>query len=141
MSDICYLGIDTSNYTTSLAIADSNGEIVANLKIPLSVKTGERGLRQSDAVFQHTKNMPHIFCTAEEYLNKYSPAAIGVSVSPRSCEGSYMPCFLAGKSAAYSISKAMGIPLYELSHQNGHVMAAVYSSQMPIEFLCEPFFY
>jgi len=139
MRDFCYLGIDTSNYTTSLAIADGDGNIVANIKIPLAVKSGEKGLRQSDAVFLHTRNLPEIFSEAEAYLKKYTPVAIGVSVSPRSCEGSYMPCFLAGKSAAYAISKTLGIPLFELSHQNGHVMAAAYSGEMPEELLSSPF--
>ena len=127
MAKPCFLGIDTSNYTTSLAIADEGGRIVANFKIPLSVKNGEKGLRQSDAVFLHTKNLPDIFCKAEELLREYTPTAVGVSAYPRSQEGSYMPCFLAGKAAAYSIAKASGIPLFELSHQNGHVMAAAYS--------------
>ena len=68
MSKGCFLGIDTSNYTTSLAIADESGRIVANLKIPLAVKSGERGLRQSDAVFQHTKNIPELFCMAEKFF-------------------------------------------------------------------------
>lgn len=139
MSEICYLGVDTSNYTTSLAIADNDGQVVANLKIPLSVKEGERGLRQSDAVFLHTKNLPEIFCEAEKYFSRYTPVAIGVSTSPRSCEGSYMPCFLAGKSAAYAIAKTMNVPLFELSHQNGHVMAAAYSGDMPEELLKKPF--
>lgn len=139
MSEICYIGIDTSNYTTSLALANEVGDIVANLKIPLSVKEGERGLRQSDAVFQHTKNIPEIFSLAESYLKEYKPIAVGVSVTPRSCEGSYMPCFLAGKSAAYSLAKTMNIPLYELSHQNGHVMAAAYSGKIPEKHLLKPF--
>ena len=124
MNDICYLGIDTSNYTTSLSLVDQHGFVVANLKIPLEVKVGERGLRQSDAVFQHTRNMPELFSMAERYLERYEPIAVGVSVSPRSCEGSYMPCFLAGKAVAYSLAKTLKIPLFELSHQNGHVMAA-----------------
>ena len=135
MSEQCCIGIDTSNYTTSLAISDMNGEIVANFKIPLSVKEGERGLRQSDAVFLHTKNLPEIFSAAEEIFKKYTPVAIGVSTTPRSCKGSYMPCFLAGKSAAYAMAKTMRVPLFELSHQNGHVMAAAYSGGMPVELL------
>lgn len=135
----CFLGIDTSNYTTSLAIADEAGHVLANLKIPLFVKNGERGLRQSDAVFQHTKNLPEIFSEAEEFFGEYKPVAVGVSASPRSQTGSYMPCFLAGKSAAYAVSKTMGIPLFELSHQNGHVMAAAYSGGMPCDMLDRPF--
>lgn len=139
MNDICYLGIDTSNYTTSLSLVDQHGFVVANLKIPLEVKVGERGLRQSDAVFQHTRNMPELFSMAERYLERYEPIAVGVSVSPRSCEGSYMPCFLAGKAVAYSLAKTLKIPLFELSHQNGHVMAACYSGRVPESLLEMPF--
>ena len=67
MREPCFVGIDTSNYTTSLAFCTSDGEIVANLKCPLPVKEGERGLRQSDAVFLHTKNLPTLFGMAKEY--------------------------------------------------------------------------
>ena len=52
-----YLGIDTSNYTTSVSLLDENG-IIANEKQLLNVKPGERGVRQSDAVFMHTCNLP-----------------------------------------------------------------------------------
>ncbi len=51
-----YLGIDTSNYTTSAA-AYVNGEIYQAKKL-LPVKSGELGLRQSDAVFHHTAQLP-----------------------------------------------------------------------------------
>ena len=132
------IGFDTSNYTTSASFCE-DGVVCCNSKCPVFVKVGERGVRQSDAVFQHTKNMPQLFAMAESYLEKYSPIAVGVSVSPRSCEGSYMPCFLAGKAAAYSISKTMRIPLFELSHQNGHVMAACYSGGVPEGLLENPF--
>lgn len=127
----CYVGVDTSNYTTSLAFCDAEGQIVVNLKLPLPVKAGERGLRQSDAVFLHTKNLPSLLEEAKPYFEKYEPLAIGVSAYPRTQEGSYMPCFLAGKVAATAIGAAMGIPVYEFSHQNGHIMAAFYSSKAP----------
>ena len=133
MSKPCYLGLDTSNYTTSLAFCDENGEIVANLKQPLEVKAGERGLRQSDAVFLHIRNLPVLFERAKDLFREYSPIAIGVSAYPRTVEGSYMPCFLSGKSAAYAMGAALGVPVYEFSHQNGHVTAALYSSGAPEE--------
>lgn len=139
MSDICYLGIDTSNYTTSLASVDKDGNIICNLKIPLSVKSGERGLRQSDAVFQHTKNIPEIFSRATEYFENYVPVRVGVSVSPRTQTGSYMPCFLAGKSVAYAIAKTMKVPVCEFSHQSGHIMAAAHSSGMANKIFEESF--
>lgn len=115
------LGFDTSNYTTSAAVYDESG--IINEKIMLSVKSGERGLRQSDAVFQHTLNLPQL--TDRLVINNVE--AVGVSDKPRNAEGSYMPCFLAGVSVAGAISKALGVPLYKTSHQTGHILAALYS--------------
>jgi N6-L-threonylcarbamoyladenine synthase len=39
-----------------------------------------------------------------------------------------MPCFLAGKLAAQAFSAALGVRLYEFSHQAGHVAAALYDT-------------
>ena len=122
-----FLGIDTSNYTTSAALC-ADGEIVENFKILLSVSKGERGLRQSDALFQHTKNIPLLMERVREALGGRPLSGVGVSERPRNLDGSYMPCFLAGLSAAESISAAAGLPIYRFSHQCGHVMAALYSS-------------
>lgn len=112
------LGIDTSNYTTSAAVLD--GEVLTQQKQLLEVRPGERGLRQSDALFQHTRNLPLLF-------DKLPPmdgvTAVGVSTRPRNVEGSYMPCFLAGISAATAAAKAAGCPLYTTSHQVGHILA------------------
>ena len=124
----CFVGIDTSNYTTSVALSDIDGRIIANLKRPLPVKSGECGLRQSDAVFAHVKNLPDIMSELALYLEDNTPVAIGVSVTPRDAEGSYMPCFLAGRAAAHSLSAACGAEVLEFSHQSGHIMAAAYSS-------------
>ena len=123
-----FVGIDTSNYTTSLAIIDSDGQLVANLKRPLSVAEGERGLRQSDALFQHVKNLPSLMDEASDYLVRHSILAVGVSEKPRNVEGSYMPCFLAGVSAAHTLASPIGVPLYKFSHQCGHIAAAMYSA-------------
>ena len=122
------MGIDTSNYTTSVALIYTDGELLANLKRPLTVKSGERGLRQSDAVFAHIKNIPDIMREAGEILRGRAVSAVGVSARPRNKDGSYMPCFLSGVAAAESISASLGIPLYRFSHQCGHIMAAIYSS-------------
>ena len=132
------LGIDTSNYTTSLAILTREGDLIANIKRPLAVKAGERGLRQSDALFQHVKNIPDVMREAEKYLCDSKIVAIGVSTRPRNVDGSYMPCFLAGVAQAESISKASGAALYEFSHQCGHIMAGIYSSGN-FELLNKPF--
>ena len=60
------LGIDTSNYTTSLSLADENGFV--HVRKILDVKMGECGLRQSDALFLHTVNLPELF---NELFEKY----------------------------------------------------------------------
>ena len=122
------LGIDTSNYTTSAALLYEDGELIANVKRPLPVKQGEVGLRQSDAVFAHIKNIPSAMEEVREHLGGRVPVAVGVSEKPRNVDGSYMPCFLSGVAVAESISASLNLPLYRFSHQCGHVMAALYSS-------------
>lgn len=128
MNNKVVLGIDTSNYTTSVAILSLDGELIANIKKLLPVKAGERGLRQSDAVFAHTVNIPELMREADEILKDKTVVAVGVSATPRNEEGSYMPCFLCGIAAAESICAVSHVPLYRFSHQCGHIMAAVYSS-------------
>ena len=125
----CYVGFDTSNYTTSAAVCTSDGKVVANLKIPLPVAEGARGLRQSDAVFAHVRNLPALTEEVGKTLaeQELTPVAVGVSTRPRDAEGSYMPCFLSGRAAAGAFAAACGAPIYECSHQNGHIMAALYS--------------
>ena len=120
------IGIDTSNYTTSIAYFD--GEAGVNCSRLLPVKPGELGLRQSDAVFAHTKSLPELsgrlFSNAE--VGKIT--AVGVSTRPRAVDGSYMPCFMVGYSHAKLLSDALGVPLIEVSHQQGHVAATLWST-------------
>lgn len=122
-----YLGIDTSNYTTSVALYnDESNEIISKKKL-LPVKSGEKGIRQSDAIFHHTVQLPELI---EDLFKGFNVEikGIGVSVKPCNEKGSYMPCFLSGISVALSLANAMNIPLYEFSHQDGHIAAALYSS-------------
>lgn len=118
-----FLGIDTSCYTTSAAVYDSSGEPAGEERIVLSVKEGNRGLSQSQMVFQHTRNLPVI-------LQKLSPLlqdikGIGVSSFPRRRADSYMPAFLVGKGAAFNLAAALHVPVYEFSHQENHALAAI----------------
>ncbi len=126
------LGIDTSNYTTSAALCTLEGEVVLNLKKLLPVAEGERGLRQSDALFAHTKNLPVIMDGVREFLDCNYPdrniVAVGYSKTPRDVEGSYMPCFLSGAAVASAVSATLGCQGYAFSHQSGHIMAALYSA-------------
>lgn len=122
------LGLDTSNYTTSCAWFDTEENRILQRKILLPVPEGQAGLRQSDAVFHHTRQLPLILQQLAEDAEELRPDAVGVSVSPRSEAGSYMPCFLAGKSAAAAVALTHGVPLFETSHQMGHILAALYSA-------------
>ena len=135
MSEKYFLGIDTSNYRTSAAICDEGGNICASIRELLSVADGQRGLRQSDALFAHTVALPQIL----EKLGSYPLAAVGYSAYPRDCDGSYMPCFLAGAASARAVAAMLGIPCYPFSHQAGHIAAAAYScggvSKSPDRFL------
>lgn len=135
----CFVGFDTSNYTTSAAVCTLDGEVIANIKEPLPVKAGECGLRQSDAVFSHVKNLPRISEQLQVALSDKRVLAVGCSARPRDAEDSYMPCFLTGVAAANVFASASDAPVFEFSHQNGHVMAAAYSSGMHARLLENPF--
>lgn len=139
MTSTCFVGIDTSNYTTSAAVCTPEGEVIANIKAPLPVKDGECGLRQSDAVFAHVRNLPGVMEQLRRAVSGKSVLAVGCSVRPREAEGSYMPCFLAGRAAAQAFAAAIDAPVYEFSHQDGHIMAAVYSSGAEQTLLAAPF--
>lgn len=131
----CYVGFDTSNYTTSAAAVTKSGEVLANLKAPLPVKQGEVGLRQSEAVFSHIRNLPGVIERLSAVLAGHHVLGIGVSAKPRDAEDSYMPCFLSGVAAATAFAAGCGAPLLRFSHQSGHIMAALASSGEAARFL------
>lgn len=121
-----FLGIDTSNYTTSVAIFNSeSGEMISEKKL-LPVTDNACGLRQSDAVFAHVKQLGEVAQKVISSLNQ-PISAIGFSISPCDFEGSYMPCFLVGKMVAQCLSVAYRVPAFAFSHQRGHIAAALYS--------------
>ncbi len=133
-----FLGIDTSNYTTSTAVYISEDNRIIQRKKLLPVKSGALGLRQSDAVFHHTKQLPDMI---EELFNGENIGritAVGVSARPRNIDGSYMPCFLCGEGFARSYSAIEKIPMYTTSHQVGHILAALYSADR-LDLVKQPF--
>ncbi|MDO5399801.1 MAG: DNA-binding protein [Eubacteriales bacterium] len=129
------IGIDTSNYTTSIAFF--NGVDGENCSKLLPVKQGELGLRQSDAVFSHIKGLPELSGRLFSHNRGEKITAIGVSTRPRAVEGSYMPCFLVGYSHAKMLSDLLCVPLVEVSHQQGHVAASLWSAGR-MELMDEP---
>ena len=130
------LGLDTSNYTTSVALFD--GEYGCNVGKLLEVPEGALGLRQSDALFQHIKRLPGLMeeLAGQEELNHIR--AVGASTRPRAVEGSYMPCFLAGTSQARAMACVLKVPFFSCSHQQGHLAAAAWSAGR-MELLDKPF--
>ena len=125
----CFLGIDTSAYTTSAAVFSENGEILENCRKLLDVPKGERGLRQSDAFYRHWETLS-IFL--QQILKEYGSRikCVCVSTRPRPVQGSYMPVFNAGKYAAEIAASALGVNVFETTHQEGHVLAASYGNDI-----------
>ena len=129
------IGFDTSNYTTSIAYFDGTDGINCSKLLP--VKQGELGLRQSDAVFQHIKSLPELSGRLFSHVDLSKVTAVGVSTRPRAVEGSYMPCFMVGYSHAKMLADGLKVPLVEVSHQQGHVAASLWSAGH-MELMDEP---
>ncbi len=132
------LGVDTSNYTTSLAAVELEQGLAFQSKKLLPVADGALGLRQSDAVFHHTVQLPELFSDLSRKCDLSEVSAVGVSVAPRSEQGSYMPCFLSGISAATAFASARSLVLRRFSHQQGHIAAALFSADR-LDLLREQF--
>ena len=119
------VGLDTSNYRTSVAAVSLSGNVLLNRRELLTVSDGQRGLRQSEAVFAHLKQ----FCTAEQMIREngsgFRISAVAASVSPRDGESSYMPVFQVGTSFGRMMAALLGVPFFATTHQRGHLAAAV----------------
>ena len=118
------LGFDTSNYKTSIAVFSPSDQTYRLEGRLLNVPAGALGLRQNEALFQHVRHLPLL---AERLLDGAPVLAVGYSDRPRAVEGSYMPCFLAGESAARTVAAAFGVPCRASSHQEGHLASAAFS--------------
>lgn len=120
------LGIDTSNYTTSVAIIDNQYNIIGDERIPLEVSKGLRGLRQSDAVFKHINHLPRLIEKVFSNIDNGLIGCISVSTSPRPIPDSYMPVFISGQAISKSIASALNTHCFEFSHQEGHIRAGTF---------------
>ncbi len=121
------LGIDTSCYTTSLALYD--GSIKSDYREPLPVSGGERGLRQSEGFFLHIKRLETMIPAFLEKTGRNGITCVCVSARPRPGKDSYMPVFRAGKAAGAMLAGALNVPMYETSHQEGHLSAALIGNE------------
>ncbi|MBT9140441.1 MAG: tRNA N6-adenosine threonylcarbamoyltransferase [Dehalococcoidia bacterium] len=123
-----FLGVDTSCYTTSLAVIDAKGRLLSEARKLLAVPQGERGLRQSDGVFQHVQNLPELVSVLTKEFSPLKPQAVAASTRPRPLTDSYLPVFTVGASFARSLALVFGVPFFELSHQEGHLLAGLWSA-------------
>lgn len=130
MTEEVYLGVDTSCYTTSVLFMDRQGNAIAEARRVLRVKPGGCGLQQSEMLYQHIRNLPELL---EEALqgHSFSLRGIGVSARPRPRTDSYMPAFLAGLGFARSLAALNRIPVWQISHQENHLEAALWSAGGP----------
>ncbi|CUH94295.1 hypothetical protein P22_0361 [Propionispora sp. 2/2-37] len=134
----CFLGIDTSCYTTSVAVLTEAGELLTDSRKLLQVKPGSRGLAQSEMVFQHSRNLPQLFEDVFLHLQAEAGiAGIGVSAYPRPLPTSYMPAFLVGEGYAKVLAAMQKCKLKRISHQENHIGAGIWSAGGPFieEFL------
>jgi len=123
-----FYGIDTSCYTTSLAVIDDQGRLLAERRQLLPVAPGERGLRQSEAVFRHLCQLPSLATAVGEVLRGRPLMAVAAAVAPRPAEGSYLPVFTVGESFGRALAATAGVPFFTLSHQEGHLLAGLWSA-------------
>lgn len=130
------VGLDTSCYTTSAAAVTVEGEVIASCRRLLPVPQGERGLRQSEAVFIHVRQLPEQIEALSQHLTDCEIAAVCVSRRPRDEESSYMPVFHAGDAQGRSLAALLSVPCFATTHQRGHIAAAkVDSGVLPGDLL------
>lgn len=119
------VGLDTSCYTTSVAAVTVEGEVVASCRRLLPVRQGERGLRQSEALFIHVRQLPERLEELARAIRGMEIAAVCVSRRPRDEEESYMPVFHAGDAQGRGLAAMLGVPCFASTHQRGHIAAAM----------------
>ena len=128
-----YVGIDTSNYTTSICAIDESGAVIYEDRRLLQVPKGKNGLQQSAALFQHLTRLPDRLDVLQDVLSGRTIKAVGVSSKPRPRPGSYMPVFLPGLLAAKGIAAGANVSVWETTHQEGHIAAAEASAYFDSE--------
>ena len=120
------LGLDTSCYTTSAALCAADAPPRQERRL-LPVPLGERGLRQSEAVFAHVRQL----CQVLEPLlreNTHPIQCVCASVAPRDGDDSYMPVFQVGAAQGKTLAAALQVPFFATTHQRGHIAAAQYGT-------------
>ncbi|QZA34339.1 O-sialoglycoprotein endopeptidase [Hydrogenibacillus sp. N12] len=118
-----YLGIDTSNYRTSICLIDADGTVLLDRRWLVPVAPGAVGARQSEAVFFHLRMLGRAAAEIRAALSGRRLRAVAASARPRPVEGSYMPVFEVGRAFGRFLAAGAGVPFYETTHQEGHIAA------------------
>lgn len=126
-----FLGLDTSAYTSALALVDQAEQLVWEKRVILPVQEGALGLRQSEAVFAHLQNLPRLWEEGAFELGRASLAAVAASTRPRAVDGSYMPVFKVSEAFGIFIAQTLGLLFLPSSHQEGHLLAGLWSAGLP----------
>ncbi|KUO50552.1 MAG: O-sialoglycoprotein endopeptidase [Desulfitibacter sp. BRH_c19] len=126
-----FLGIDTSCYTTSVAVVDKFESLIWNNRQLLSVPGGERGLPQSEALFNHLKRLPQVLEDTGQSFCYSQIQAICASTRPRPQIDSYMPVFTVSENIGRITATLLGVPFLETSHQENHLRAGIWSGKIP----------
>jgi len=119
------LGLDTSCYTTSAALCAPDA-FPQQCRRLLPVPAGERGLRQSEAVFAHVRQLPEVLLPLLKEAGDIG--CVCASAFPRDGEDSYMPVFQVGVSQGQALAAALHVPFFRTTHQRGHLAAARYGT-------------
>lgn len=130
MENNIIIGIDTSCYTTSIAAISLGKKVIFNKKLMLEVKENSKGLRQSEAVFQHINNLGKISDEINKLNKAYKVNGICVSTKPRPVENSYMPVFNVGYNFAKFCATMINCPIYETTHQENHIEASLFTNNI-----------
>lgn len=125
----CYLGVDTSYYTTSVAVVDGAGRLLFDGRRPVGVPAGARGVAPMAAAEAHRAVLPVLLAQALAAARDAGGlAAVGASARPRPQPGSYLPVFPVGAAAAQQVAADHGVPFYPTTHQEMHIMAGLWSA-------------
>ncbi|MGB9783655.1 MAG: O-sialoglycoprotein endopeptidase [Moorellaceae bacterium] len=127
------LGIDTSCYTTSVAIVDKKENLLFDHRQLLRVPEGEYGLQQSMAVFQHINNLPEILEKAFKVVPPQEIKTVAASIKPRPAAGSYMPVFMVSAGQGRVLAAGWQVPFWPTTHQEGHLRAGLWSAGLVIK--------
>ena len=119
MEDIIILGIESSCDDTSAAVI-KNGLLLSNVTASQSVHQAYGGVVPELASRAHQQNIVPVVDQALKQANvkKEELSAIAITLGP-----GLMGSLLVGVSFAKGLSVSLGIPLIEVNHLQGHILA------------------